>query len=281
LELTQSKYEVVGRVARVSMNRPRYKNAQSLRMLEEIDQSLQQAAEDPDVRVIVLRGEGGTFSAGHDLGTPEHLADLETRPYGKKEMGKHGRMRISWHEGIEFGSRWRDIPKPTIASIEGYCIFNAWFAMSTMDVVFAAEDALFLPGWSSFFAAPWDLGARKAKEIFFRRRFITAEEGKAIGFVNQVFPAAELDAAVMAYANEVADGDPRAHWVAKMAVNQMQDLQGYTTFMRNAFAIAQLRTDGNPDGAPPARIAGRRRDPVVQDAFQRAGSSKSEKKPAK
>ena len=63
-----------------------------------------------------------------------------TRPYGGADT--HSKMIVTWKE-LQFALAWRDIPKPTIAAVQGYCIFNAWITMSMMDVVFAAEDAQF------------------------------------------------------------------------------------------------------------------------------------------
>ena len=79
MELTDVRYEKDGAVALVTLNRPRYRNAQSWRMLDELDAALERAQADRGVTVIVVRGEGEHFSAGHDLGTPEQLADREAR----------------------------------------------------------------------------------------------------------------------------------------------------------------------------------------------------------
>lgn len=274
MALTQVLYQVVGPVARVSMNRPRYKNAQSFRMLEELDEAFRRAADDAEVRVIVLRAEGDTFSAGHDLGTDEQRGDLQTRSFGGEDL--FSKMVINWKE-MQFALQWRDIPKPTIAAVQGYCIFNAWITMSMMDVVFAAEDARFMPAAPSG-PARWDLGARKAKEILFRRRFISAQEAEALGFVNRVVPADRLDAEVMAYANEVAEGDPVELWIAKLAVNSMQDAQGFTNDLRHAYALARVQFDARPSATAPPRSGGRIRSRAVQRVFERDTAAESEAK---
>src|SRR5262249_26217449 len=64
-------YATDGAVATITLNRPRYKNAQSYRMLDEIDGAFAQAKADNSVRVLVIRGSGGNFSSGHDLGTED------------------------------------------------------------------------------------------------------------------------------------------------------------------------------------------------------------------
>ncbi|MDD5288546.1 MAG: enoyl-CoA hydratase-related protein, partial [Dehalococcoidales bacterium] len=70
-----------GKVARVILNRPKYRNAQSKVLLEEMDDAFNRAVADKDVRVIVLSGQGDHFSAGHDLGTPDELADQKERGF--------------------------------------------------------------------------------------------------------------------------------------------------------------------------------------------------------
>jgi enoyl-CoA hydratase len=71
----QIQYRVEGRVARVVLDRPQYRNAQSRVLLTELDAAFSAAAADPAVRVIILSGNGPAFSAGHDLGTPEQVED--------------------------------------------------------------------------------------------------------------------------------------------------------------------------------------------------------------
>jgi enoyl-CoA hydratase len=67
-------YAAEGRIATITLNRPRYRNAQSYRMLDEIDHAFQEAKRDSAVRVLIVRGSGGNFSSGHDLGTDDALA---------------------------------------------------------------------------------------------------------------------------------------------------------------------------------------------------------------
>ena len=90
------------------------------------------------------------------------------------------------------GIRWRDLPKPTIAEVHGYCIFGGWLIASAMDIIIASEDALFLPSLLQYFSVPWDIGVRKAKEILFQTRFVTAREACELGFVNSLFPGINL-----------------------------------------------------------------------------------------
>jgi enoyl-CoA hydratase len=259
-------YDVQDKVAVVSLNRPQYRNAQSRPLLEEMDAAFAQAAEDRGVRVIVLRGEGQHFSAGHDLGTPEQVADRQERP---DEPGVRGRYKRGYDLFVDMSLRWRDIPKPTIASVQGYCIFGGWMIASAMDLIFASEDALFLAAAFQYFTPPWDLGARKTKEILFESRFITAAEAKEHGLVNRVYPRDQLDARTMAYARRVADNDPFLVRMSKAAVNQTQDIQGFPAAIRDAYALYVIRMTGesDPGAVEIEREGGRRRRPMVQRAI--------------
>jgi enoyl-CoA hydratase len=264
-EYTDVTYELVGHVARISLNRPEYRNAQSRHLLEELDDAIAHAADDDEVRVVVLRGEGESFSAGHDLGTPEQVADIEARPY---EEGLRGRFKRSTDLNVENTLRWRNMPKPTIAAVHGHCIFGGWMIASAMDVIFAAEDAQFLPSNFQYFSVPWDLGARKTKEILFESRFISGIEAHELGLVNRAIPADELDAEVMAYAERVAQNDPFQLRMTKLAVNQALDAQGFTGHIRGAHALYILSStgEGDPAASVPERERTKRR-PMVQRAL--------------
>src|SRR5262245_26732844 len=115
--------EKKGRVAVIRMNRPRYRNAQSRIMLEEMTEAFAALDLDNSVHVIILAGAGDHFSAGHDIGTPEENADRDTLPFGE---GMIGRVNRSWHLFVENSLRWRDVKKPTIAAVQGYRIFGGF-----------------------------------------------------------------------------------------------------------------------------------------------------------
>ena len=123
------------------MNRPRYRNAQSTPMLIEMDHAFERANFDLDVRVIALFGAGDHFSAGHDLGTPEETEYRETE-YAIQE-GVRGRYNHTREQFVDKTLRWRNVQKPTVAAVQGYCIFGGWIVASAMDLIFAAEDAMF------------------------------------------------------------------------------------------------------------------------------------------
>lgn len=224
-------YEKQGAIAKVVLNRPRYKNAQSRLMIEEMDHAFATANADDDVRVIILGAAGDTFSSGHDIGTPEEKEDMRRRPFPK---GVRGEYALSRYLFLDTTLRWRDLDKPTIAQVQGMCIFGGWMFAAAMDLIVASDDARFLPALMQYFSIPWDLPIRKAKEAMFRSRFVGAEEACRLGFVNLVVPRARLDDETMAMAKEIAENDPFTLRMLKRAANSAQDAMGFTNSIRNA-----------------------------------------------
>ena len=154
-------YATDGAVATITMNRPAYRNALGYRMLDEIDEAFTVAGKDKAIRVVVLRGAGGTFSSGHDLGTPEALEyrkNLGAEPGTIEAYDQFKKYNLDVH------LRWRNFPKPTIAMVEGYCIYAGWMTAACCDIVFAASNAEFLAGFVEYMSIPWDIGIRRAKE---------------------------------------------------------------------------------------------------------------------
>jgi len=225
-----------GKVARVILNRPKYRNAQSWLLLDEMDAAFKEAVADDQVGAIVLSGAGDHFSAGHDIGTPEDRAYREE--HGHTYTDRFSRFKNMRYLTFEHTLRWRNLTKPTIAIVQGYCIFGGWMIASAMDIIFAAESALLLPTHFQYFGVPWDLGPRKAKEVLFEHRFMTAWEAFDHGFVNRVFTLDKLEGETLAYAERVADNyltDPFRVRMTKFSINHMMDAQGFTAELENAY----------------------------------------------
>ena len=239
-------YSTRGPVAHIELNRPRYRNAQSYHLLDELDAALDRAMADDEVAVVVLSGRGEHFSSGHDLGTPEHRSDLEQRGVGDEGLAFYDQFR---KYNFDLTIKWRNLPKPTIAAVHGYCIYGGWMIATAMDVVFASPDARFLAGLFEYFSVPWDIHPRRAKELLFESRFISGEEASELGFVNRVIARERLLEETLAYAERVAENDPVALRMSKLAVNKAQDLQGYTVGVEGAFAdyMVLMHTRGKRD----------------------------------
>jgi len=259
-----------GAIEIVRLNRPRYRNAQSRIMLEEMTQAFARADLDNDVKVVVLAGAGEHFSAGHDLGTPEEVADAETKPFGE---GMLGRVNRSWHLYIENSLRWRDVKKPTIAQVQGLCIYGGFILASCMDVIFASDDAKFLPTHLQLHTAPWDMGIRNAKRILFENRFIPAEEAKTLGLVSEVVPRDQLEDAVMAQAERWAATDLLTLRMLKHSINLTQDAQGFRVATHAAHSAYMVREIINHVEGSGGRLPGKRRMSLVEDALAKENSS--------
>ena len=228
-------YAVQGPVGVITLNRPARRNAQGYRMLDEIDQAFALARADDGVRVVILRGSGGVFSTGHDLGTPEGMAyrdALGAKP-GIETYDQFKKYNLDLLVG------WRNFPKPTIALVEGYCIYAGWMLAAAMDIVFAAEDAQFLAGVVEYMSIPWDIGVRRAKELCFESRFITAREAADYGFVNRVLAPADLERETFDFARRVAQNSPEVLRFSKIHANKAQDAQGFTNALEDSLGDYQ------------------------------------------
>jgi enoyl-CoA hydratase len=245
-------YSQVGKVAVISLNRPQYRNAQNSAMTYALDAAFHRAAMDDAVAVIVLRGNGEHFSAGHDIGSPGRDIDVS---YPRVTMwpdhvGKPGiesRLNRESEVYLEIVRRWREIPKPTIASVQGACIAGGLMLAWACDLLVAADNAFFAdpvlrmgaPG-VEFFAHPWQMRPRFAKEFLFLGERIDAARARELGMVNRVVPIADLDSTVMDIANKIASMPRMALTLTKKAINFAEDAMGLREGIDHSFALHQL-----------------------------------------
>lgn len=246
-------YEVDGPLARVTMNRPQYRNAQNSKMTYALDDAFYRAAADDDVKVVILTGAGEHFSGGHDIGTPERdLHESFDRRAGLwwDHVGKDGaESRFAREEEVYLGMcrRWRELPKPVIAQVQGACIAGGLMLAWICDFIIAADDAFFadpvvrmgIPG-VEYFAHPWALGTRQAKEFLYLGERISAEHARQLGMVNRVVPRAELAAEVTSVATRIAAMPRLGLALTKKAINQAEDAMGLTGGIDSAFGLHQL-----------------------------------------
>jgi len=243
-------YEVVDRVARITLNRPEYRNAQNSKMTYALDAAFQKATDDDNVAVIVLSGNGKHFCAGHDIGTPERDAD---QTFDRKAViwwdhtdKQGGDLRFARESEVYMGMcrRWREVPKPVIAMVHGACIAGGLMLAWSADFIVASDDAFFsdpvvrmgIPG-VEYFAHPWVMNPRAAKEFLYTGDRFTAQRALELGMVNQVVPADELDATVTAMAGRIAQMPRFGLALTKKAVNQAEDLQGLRAGMDSVFGL--------------------------------------------
>src|SRR6516164_6343085 len=247
------RYEERGAVAVVTLNRPRYRNAQNSAMTYALDAAFARAVNDDRIAVIVLAGAGDHFSAGHDIGTPERDAD---KSFDRQavlwwdHVGKAGAdSRYAREMEVYLGMcrRWREIPKPAIAMVQGACIAGGLMLAWVCDLIVAAEDAFFadpvvrmgIPG-VEYFAHPWVLGPRFAKEVLFTGARFGAQRAYELGMVNRVVPRASLAEETFALADQIATMPPFGLALAKRAVNQCEDLMGMRPGMDSVFGLHHL-----------------------------------------
>ncbi|MGN6608027.1 MAG: enoyl-CoA hydratase [Jatrophihabitans sp.] len=243
-------YEVRGTTAVVTMNRPEYRNAQNSAMTYALDRAFQQAVDDDAVKVIVLAGAGRHFSAGHDIGTPGRDVDVHydnTAVLWWDHVGHEGGdLRYAREMEVYLGMcrRWREIPKPVIASVQGACIAGGLMLAFVCDLIVASDDAFFadpvvrmgIPG-VEYFAHPWVLGPRAAKEILFTGDRFTAQRAYEWGMVNRVVPRDSLADETFAIADRIAAMPRFGLALTKRAVNQCEDAMGMRTGMDSVFGL--------------------------------------------
>ena len=241
-------YEAREGVAWITMNRPQYHNAQNGKMTYLLDDAFKKAVADDEVKAIVLRGEGKHFSAGHDIGTPGrdvHLSqDRVTMWYdhADKEGGEFLYVREA-EAYLGMCRRWREIPKPTIAAVQGACIAGGLMLAWVCDLIVATDDAYFsdpvvrmgIPG-VEYFAHPYELNPRIAKEFLFTGNKMGAERAYQMGMVNQISTRDTLMADVEALAMKIAAMPRLGLALTKQAINNVEELQGKRSAMEAAFA---------------------------------------------
>lgn len=244
-------------VARIVLNRPDTRNAQDTRLLYELNDAFDKAAQDGAVKVIILAANGPHFSSGHDLRERDALATMKEFSTvgtwcGFECAGAEAQMACEKEIYIGFSERWRNIPKPTIAQVQGKCIAGGLMLIWPCDIIVAAEDAAFLDntvsmgvGGAEFFNHPWELGVRKAKELLFTADWLSAAEAEKLGMVNHVVPGEQLSKFTLDLAQRIAQKPLFALKLAKEAVNAAQDAQGRNSAMQTAFALHQLAHSHN------------------------------------
>jgi enoyl-CoA hydratase len=257
MQLDHVQFEIDGPVGVITLNRPEAANAQSPKVLEELDSAWRAADRNPQVKVIVLKSNGKHFSAGHDMSstdngdvhalaadfsTPEGHYDWETRNY------------------LHYAKSWREVPKPSIAAVQGKCIAAGLMLCWPCDLIVAADNAEFSDPvlfmgicGVELHAHAWEFGPRKAKELLFMGSSVTAAQAEQLGMVNKVVPLDELITETMAMAHRIARADGFALRMAKRAVNHTMDVQGYTTAIDACFDMhhfghtrARVVTGGMP-----------------------------------
>jgi enoyl-CoA hydratase/carnithine racemase len=200
-----------GGTARVTLNRPDRRNALSLALMTELRETLEALGEDPQTRAIVIAGAGPGFSAGHDLG---ELVGRDAEFYDRV-FDECTRLMETIHR----------VPQPVIARVHGVATAAGCQLVAACDLAIAEEGARFAtPGVriGLFCSTPMvplsrAIGRKRAMDMLLTGRMVDAATARDWGLVNEVVPAAELDAAVAALAERVAEASPRTLAIGKQA----------------------------------------------------------------
>ncbi|AWK70904.1 enoyl-CoA hydratase [Rhodococcus oxybenzonivorans] len=243
-------YDVRDGVAFVTLNRPDYRNAQNSVMTYALDAAFERAVEDDEVKVIVLAGNGKHFSAGHDIGTPgrDHHVHYDNKAvmWWDHVDKPGGDQRFAREMEVYLGMcrRWREIPKPTIAMVQGACIAGGLMLAWVCDLIVASDDAFFsdpvvrmgIPG-VEYFAHPWMMNPRFAKEILYTGDRFPAQRAYEVGMINRVVPREDLEKETLAIAGRIAAMPRFGLALTKKAVNQCEDQMGMRNGMDSVFGL--------------------------------------------
>jgi len=235
------------RVARITLAGADRHNAQGAKMLYEINDAFDRAMYDDDVRVVILAADGKNFSSGHDLGDASKIGDHHAPIFGSGGYAAPGPQgHLSKEQEIYLGMcwRWRNLPKPVIAQVQGKAIAGALMLIWPCDIIIASEDAEFSDPVVAFgmngveyFVHAYEVGHRKAKQMLFTGESIGAAEAKSLGMVNEVVALAELPDFTLEMAVKIAERPMVGLKMAKMSVNQSLDAQGLWTAIQSAFNL--------------------------------------------
>ncbi|TPG96026.1 enoyl-CoA hydratase [Pseudomonas caspiana] len=242
-------YEVRGAVALVTMNRPEYHNAQNSQMTYALDAAFRRACADDEVKVIVLRGAGKHFSAGHDIGTPGRDIDqsFDRASLWYDHVNKPGgEFLYAREQEVYLGMcrRWREMPKPTIAMVQGACIAGGLMLAWVCDLIVASEDSYFadpvvrmgIPG-VEYFAHVHELNSRIAKEFLFLGERMPAARAYQMGMLNRVVARDLLEQETLDIAGRIAQMPRLGLQLSKQAINNAEDLMGKRATMDMVFGL--------------------------------------------
>jgi enoyl-CoA hydratase len=214
--------------------------------------------DDDEVKVIVLAGAGKHFTAGHDIGSPGRDID---KSFGRRatqwweHQGREGAEGMYVREAelyLGMCRRWRELPKPTIAMVQGACIAGGLMLAWICDLIIASDDAFFadpvlrmgIPG-VEYFAHSFAMNPRLAKEFLFLGDRLSASRAFDVGMINRVVPRERLEDEVMAVAARIAEKPRFALALAKRAINFSEDAMGLRSTIDHAYGLHHLAHSHN------------------------------------
>ena len=227
-------FEEYNHIAKITINRARYRNAFTPRTTWEISQALTVCREDPKIRVVLLTGALSPVPEGKKLEDVKHAfcsgGDMHVKGRGGY-VGEDGVPRLNV---LDVQMQIRRLPKPVIAMVNGYAIGGGHVLHVVCDLTIASENAIFGQtgpkvgsfdaGFGSSYLARM-VGQKKAREIWFLCQQYTAKEAEAMGMVNKVVPLAELEDTCVEWADIMMQRSPLALRMIKAGLNAELDGQ--------------------------------------------------------
>ena len=248
-----------GAVRHLVLNRPEKRNAFNGELVQATGSALKAAANDPDVRVVVLRGAGPMFSSGMDLASLNDLA------------GATQHLRAFRRECLDAWNLAEEMTKPTICQVHGACIGGAMELALACDLRVMADDAVIgmpetrvglIPDVGGCSRLPSVVGLGRAKELVMTGKLIGAAEAERIGLVNRTAPAGELDAATAGLVDELLACAPLAVGLAKRVLDASAKPALAVTLEQEV--AAQQLCAASEDFAEGARAFAEKRQPVFE-----------------
>ena len=241
-------YEAFGGIGRVTLNRPEKLNALSPQLQSELIECLTYADEDPDIRVITLRGAGRAFCAGYDITPPQSDEDREITKARRSNI-RSDTQRLQ--KTARLMTSIFDLSKPVIAGIHGHVIAGGTDLALHCDIIIAADDAnIGFPPVRSMGTPPthmWTymVGPQWAKWFMLTGETVSGKEASDMGLVWKSVPAEDLDAAVEDLAKKMAKIPWEMLAANKSIVNKALDLMG-----RNMMQVIAAETDAVAHQSP-------------------------------
>jgi enoyl-CoA hydratase len=235
-------YEEIGRVARLTLNRPEKLNALSVALHTELLHAAKQAEADPNMHALIIRGAGRAFCAGYDITPTAERTAVQDRRTIRSDISRMeetvGRWNVLWNLRI-----------PTIAQVHGYCVAGGTDMALHCDMVVVAEDArIGFPAVRAMGTPPthmwlYSVGPQWAKRLLLTGDLISGSTARDIGWAIEAVPAAELDAAALNLATRMSHIGKDLLTANKQIVNKGVELMGRTLLQQIALehdAMAHL-----------------------------------------
>jgi enoyl-CoA hydratase len=251
-------YEPVddGRIVRIMLNRPEARNAQNRGMLVDLNDAMLRAEADDEVRVVILGGLGPMFSAGHDMGSKASIEEMTPGPTqhptrqinGATRQGTEALMLQEWHYFFDNTRRWRNLRKITIGQAHGDVYAAGLMLLWACDLIVCDENTRFADVVGArlgmcgveYFAHPWELGPRKAKELLLTGDALEAEEAHQLGMISKIFAPDELEERTIEFARRIAGLPTMTSLLIKESVNQSVDNMGFYNALNACFTLHEL-----------------------------------------